>query len=236
MRHTFVFFHVGNDVSTPTMLVESIRWTNPNARIIFCTDVYTPDIEQVDERIEVEGNRSQLMTYRLKAFADCGADEPAIYLDTDMLVIRAIDPATLLDGREIAMCRRSFNVADPFNGNFRNLDFREYDQKPIGEVYPYVACCTVTDNSAIWKTLLDLLLTLNPKFHLWYGDQEALKRFAATRLDRVKDLPESIFGCLPEERKHLPGAAIVHFKGASRKSIMSSFHSQMRAQVGTGNR
>lgn len=124
-RHTFVFFHVGEDISTPKMLVDSIRWTNPDARIIFCTNAATPDIPQVNERLEVPGDPALLMTYRLKAFAHCGVTDPAIYLDTDMLVLRALAPSQLLGERTIAMCRRSFNTTELFNSNFRNLDFRE---------------------------------------------------------------------------------------------------------------
>jgi len=231
MNKSFVFFHVGDDASTPTMLVDSIRWSNPDAEIIFCTDEGTPDISGVDKRVKVNGDRSLLMTYRLKAFANCEAEGPAVYLDTDMLVIRAIDPVRMLGAGELALCHRSFNNNSAFNGNFRGLDFREYDQMPLGVVYPYVACCTVTREPRLWQTLLDLLLQLNPKFHHWYGDQEAMKRYAADHGDRITALPESVYGCLPEARDHLASASILHFKGP-RKPAMAQAHAQIRAQVG----
>ncbi len=233
MNKCFVFFHVGDDVVLPKMLVDSIRWSNPDAKIIFCTDVNTPEISHVDERIEVLGDRGHLMTYRLEAFSKCGIDGPAIYLDTDMLVIKPIEPATLLAGAQIAMCRRSFNLEMPFNGSFRNLDFREYDKKPLGFVYPIVACCTVTSSSGVWGGVLERLLRLSPKFHSWYGDQEALKRLSEDdsngRRGGVAYLPESIYGCLPEALSFLPNAAIVHFKGA-RKVGMGSAYAEMRAK------
>jgi hypothetical protein len=171
------------------------------------------------------------MTYRLNAFAKCGLDAPAMYLDTDMLMVKPVDPASLLGNSKIAMCRRSFNIDSPFNGSFRGLDFLEYDRKPLGSVYPFVACCTVTRDAKVWGELLELLLGLDRKFHLWYGDQEALKRFVRDGEDHRRSecafIPESIFGCLPEETKFLPNAAIIHFKGI-RKSAMASVHKKIR--------
>lgn len=230
MNHNFVFFHVGDDVSTPTMLVDSIRWSNPDATIIFCTDRVTPQVPGITSRVEIDGDRSLLMTYRLKAFARCQAQGPSIYLDTDMLVIRPLDPFRMLGEGQIALCHRSFNISSAFNGNFRGLDFLEYDQKPLGVVYPYVACCTVTRDPQIWQVLLDLLLQLDPKFHLWYGDQEAMKRYAAEHQDLITRLPESVYGCLPEARDHIASAAILHFKGA-RKPAMAHAHAQLRTQA-----
>jgi hypothetical protein len=230
MRKLFVFFHVGDDVAIPTMLVDSIRWSNPDAGIIFCTDLETPEIRGVDQRVEVVGDRSRLMTYRLKAFASCGLDEPAMYLDTDMLMVKPVNPATLLGTSRIAMCRRSFNIQTPFNGRFRNLDFLEYDRQPMGDVYPFLACCTVTRDAKIWGELLEILSGLDEKFHLWYGDQEALKIFARDvaydRRSELSFLPESVFGCLPEEGDFVPNAAIIHFKGA-RKSALAPAYKQI---------
>ena len=232
MKPIFVFFHVGDDVTLPSMLVDSIRWTQPNAQIVFCTDHLTPHIPLVDMRIEIAGDRNLLMTYRLRAFASARLSQPAMYLDTDMLVVRPLDPANLLNSGSIAMCRRTFNCDSPFNGNFKGLDFKEYDRRPLGYVYPYVACCTITPTSDTWSDLHDLLQTLHPKFHDWYGDQEALKRFAENRSKGIVELPETLYGCLPEQRDHLNDASIIHFKGPSRKARMRAFHTQLRTQLG----
>jgi len=228
---TFVFFHVGHDTTLPSMLVDSIRWTNRSATILFCTDAATPDIEGVDRRIEVPGDRKTLMTYRLDAFSRCGLEYPAIYLDTDMLVTREIRPIELLGTAKIAMCQRFFSRDAAFNGNFRGLDFREYDQQPLGKVYPYVACCTVTENAKVWSSLLAILVNLHPKFHLWYGDQEAMRHFAQQHSDWVLGLPEHTYGCLPEANEYVQRAAIIHFKGPARKPLMQTVHEQLRARA-----
>ena len=239
MQKTFVFFHVGVDISVPTMLVNSIRWANPGAKIVFCTDRGTPAIPDVDVRVEVSGDSSLMMTYRLAAFAACGVDGPAMYLDTDMLMVRSVDPAALLgDAKKVAFCRRSFNTTAGFNGKFRNLDFSEYDQKPLGEVYPFLACCTVTRDTTVWQTMLEILLGLDSKFQSWYGDQEAMRLYVERSEDdssklgvsEVAFFPESVFGCLPEQSAYLANAAILHFKG-HRKSAMAAAYAQIRARA-----
>ncbi len=212
------------------MLVDSIRWTNPNATILFCTDADTPDIAGIDRRIEVPGDRKKLMTYRLDAFSRCGLEHPAIYLDTDMLVTREIRPTELLGTAKIAMCQRFFFRDAAFNGNFGGLDFLEYDRRPLGQVYPYVACCTVTRNAAVWRSLLKLLLGLNPKFHIWYGDQEALREFAESHPESTTGLPEQVFGCLPEASEYFRTANILHFKGAARKPAMKLLYDRLKSQ------
>jgi hypothetical protein len=226
---TFVFFHVGDDITIPSMLAKSIRWSNPDSVIVFCTDKKTPNIAGVSRRVEIDGDRSKLMTYRLEAFAKCGVAGAAIYLDTDMLVLRQIHPRAILGNQKIAMCQRNFSRDAGFNGNFRNLDFREYHGRPLGEVYPYVACCTITKTPAIWADLEAILRTLNPKFHLWYGDQEALRIYAERQPQSIVPLPERIYGCLPEANEHVSTAAILHFKGPARKPFMKAYHERMAA-------
>jgi hypothetical protein len=230
---TFVFFHVGDNVELPSMLVDSINWSNPDSTIVFCTDEYTPEIKGVSRRVEITGDRDRLMTYRLAAFARSGVEQPAIYLDTDMLVLKELNPAELLGGCNIAMCRRFFSLDAPFNGNFGGLDFREYDQKPLGQIYPYVACCTITRDASLWHSLHQILLDLDPKFHIWYGDQEALREFAKKNAESTRPLSEEIFGCLPEEVSHLSKASIIHFKGAARKAAMKLFHERLTRSITT---
>ena len=43
MKATFVFFHVGENSDQPQMLVNSIRLTNRDADIIFCSNESTPE-------------------------------------------------------------------------------------------------------------------------------------------------------------------------------------------------
>lgn len=204
------------------MLVQSIRLFNPAAEIIYCTDAESPDIEGITRRVQSKGNRGHLMTFRIRAFTEAQLDYPALYIDTDMLCTKPIDPKALLQYRDILMCKRSFMRNAPFNGNFRGMNFMEYDQTPLGEVYPFLACATVTKNSSIWKNLLIIMKSLDIKFHVWYGDQEALKILASEMTDdKLGYIDESVYACLPEENYFLPSASMLHFKGASRKPAMA---------------
>lgn len=204
------------------MLVQSIRLFNPTAEIIYCTDKESPDIEGITRRVQSAGNRGHLMTFRVRAFAEAQLDYPALYIDTDMLCTKPIDPNVLLQNRDILMCKRSFMRNAPFNGSFRGMNFMEYDQNPLGEVYPYLACATVTKNSSMWNNLQMIINSLDIKYHIWYGDQEALKILASEMTDdKLGFIDESVYACLPEESHFVPSASMLHFKGVSRKSAMA---------------
>lgn len=226
-QNTFVFFHVGANLNMPEMLTKSIRITNGKARIIQCTDYETPVVENVDIVHRVVLDTSRLMQGRLKAFSTLGLREEAIYLDTDMLVVKPINVFALLQNQRASLCSRSFGLTGVFNTQQRGLDFSEFYGRPLGNVYPFVACSTVTDSCAIWTEWEKILEGLDPKFSIWYGDQEAMKIWARDNQTNMSTHDESIFGCLPEERAHLVNASILHFKGLQRKRLMELFFNNM---------
>jgi hypothetical protein len=215
---TFVFFHVGNDISYPQKLVSSIRISNPAAEIIMCTDKATPEVVGIDQRIEDEVDRTRLMTERLRMYGMVKLLYPAIYLDTDMLVTKKISPTEMLEDNDIALCQRSFDRDAEFNVEQRGLSFPEYAGKTLMEVYPYLACTIVAKDHTVWDRLLEILRDMDPKYHVWYGDQEALKVIATERRGKVTMFSESEYGCLPE---HIGTAdsKIFHFKGPHRKQM-----------------
>jgi len=227
-KQIFCFFHIGSDSSYPQMLVDSIRKFNSNAEIIYCTDRHSPVINGVTRRLEFIGNPNEMMTYRLKSFANSGISEPAIYLDTDMLCLKSFDPAKILENKEIYVCQRSFNKESLFNGNFRGMNYLEYDQMTLGQVYPYLACATITRNSGMWAELADACDSLSEKFKIWYGDQEALKIIVKKKSsDQLGLIPEHTYACLPEITNYLPQAIFLHFKGAARKGLMREFYKKI---------
>jgi hypothetical protein len=228
--NTFVFFHVGQDLRQPTMLVHSIRLTNPSAHIIQCTDLETPIVPRTTEVHRAPCDQGRLMMARLDGFSRLKLTTPAIFLDTDMLVVKQIDPANLLANKKAILCKRSFNLNGSFIGMQRGLDFSEYEGKSLGEVYPYVACATVAGSGDFWKELVDILWRLDEKFQIWYGDQEALKYWARTqKAHDVGVLQECDYGCLPEEVNFVSRAKILHFKGPTRKTLMSKFYSKIHS-------
>lgn len=224
MSATFVFLHVGPANGFPTLLVRSIRALQPDAKIIQCADTDTPAVEGVSSVARFAGNTQNLMTFRLQSFAGLNYPSPALYLDTDMLCVAPIDPAVELGENDVAICRREFNCASVFNTGFAGLDLSEYEGMTLSEVYPYVACATVTRNGVFWKECLENLHSLAPKFHFWYGDQEAIRNVIRSGRFKPGMLPESVFGCLPEA----PASAttpprLMHFKGGHRKPLMLEF-------------
>jgi hypothetical protein len=235
LHRTYVFFFVGADVSQPQMLVESILLVDRQADIVHCADIWTPEISGVTRRVNCQGDRDKLMTFRLKAFSQSGVDRPAIYIDTDMLCVRPIDAVALSSSYPVRFCKREFAVDAAFNGRFGGLDFTEYDQKPLGSVYPFVACATVSPDATLWAEMHKLLLDFDPKFSIWYGDQEAMKRYATLKSLPVEHgLPESQYGCLPEQSACLPYASLIHFKGSARKNLMVKFFQALRGKGPAG--
>ena len=212
----FVFFHVGDDIAMPTAMVFSIRRHNPDAVIVQVTDAATPAVPGVSRRFVTEGDRQFLMQWRTNAFAELGLTEPAMYMDTDMIVRHPINPAAVLED-VVAMTRRDFNREMVFNPRQRGQDYSEYAGKTLDEVYPYVGCCTITDDWGVWADFAEMYNVLPDKFRVWYGDQEVLREYAKRKT--VQHLPESHYACLPEFMGEHPDPAIVHYKGA-RKALM----------------
>ena len=227
---TYVFFHVGENIDQPTMLVKSIRRVDPRAEIIHCSDSGTPPVAGVTLRFELPGDRARLMSFRLRAFSGLALDRPAIYVDTDMLLLKPVSPRVLLSGRSALFCRRFFNRDGAFNGRFGGMDFMEYDRMPLDSVYPVLACATVTPDASVWENLSSILQGLHPKFSVWYGDQEAMKRLIASApKEDLGFLSEAEFGCLPEQERYARDATLLHFKGSPRKAAMSETFSRLVA-------
>jgi hypothetical protein len=212
-KPTFVFFHVGDDMTLPQQMVNSIREQMPNADIIMCTDETTPIPDNVDSVHVGKYDRSKIMISRLNAFAELSLNTTAMYVDSDMVFLKPVDPKEMLGDKEILMCRRSFGRDALFNPYQRGLDFSEYTGKTLDDVYPILACTTVTKNSEQWAKMTAMLrLFISEKFHIWYGDQEVLKYFSST-LEDVGYIDEHDYACLPEYADSHPNAKIIHYKG-----------------------
>ena len=213
VQSKFVFFHVGQDISAPQKMVKSLLRYNPNAEITMCTDHSTPDVMGVTDRREFEMVPGQMMYSRLRAYADLNLDCPALYIDTDMIFVERVVVRDALGDTDVALCRREFQNDSLFNIEQRGVRFDEYKDKTIGEVYPYVGCAVATESGKAWQEMLGMFEKLDAKYRNWYGDQEVLREFA--KVYQCGELPESVFGCLPEHQTDK--AKILHFKGPGRK-------------------
>jgi hypothetical protein len=202
--------------------VKSLLRHNPDAFITMYSDYDTPDVMGITRRVESEVDRDNLMYSRVKAYAETYATVivPVMYLDTDMLVQGEIVVKDLLQGKDAAFCRRSFDRDAVFNTEQRGIKFPEYEGKTLDQLYPYVGCAVVAKSNQVWKDLLAIYEGLDEKFKRWYGDQEALRIYAEKYPERVSEMHESVYGCLPEFKSD--GATppvILHFKGEARKKL-----------------
>ena len=220
IHNHFAFFHVGDDISQPQKMVKSLLRHNPNAFITMYTDKTTPDVMGITRRVESEIDRDNLMYARVKAYAETYATSilPVMYLDTDMLVQGEIVVKDLLEPHKTAaFLRRSFDREAVFNIEQRGIRFDEYEGKTLDELYPYVGCAVVAKNPQVWKDLLEIYEGLDEKFKRWYGDQEALRIYAEKYPERVSEMQEFAYGCLPEHKTN--DAKILHYKGWARKKL-----------------
>lgn len=224
----FVFLHVGEEPNVE-LFVRSIQLTNPGSRIIQCSDNNTKQIDGVSDVFRLDTDAKNLMTFRLQAFADLRLREPAIYLDTDMLVLGKIEPDRLLENHEVACCERSFGRDGLINTSFKGMDLSEYTGKTLGEIYPVLACFTITKSSIFWETCFEYLLALDKKFHWWYGDQEAMRDVVKNKVFATCRLPESHVACLPEFATNDKPPICLHFKGPQRKAHMGRIFEQIFA-------
>jgi hypothetical protein len=181
-----------------------------------CTDTDTPDVMGITARAESEVDKDNLMYSRMKAYSLLAIDTPALYMDTDMIVLNKIAVKDLLADRDVAFLQRTFNSDAEFNIEQRGIRFDEYKGKTLGELYPYVGCIVVA-KSEVWKDLLSIYDELDTKFKKWYGDQEALRIFFERHSERVAVITESEYGCLPEYAH--ADAKILHYKGEARKKL-----------------
>lgn len=223
MPATFVFFQVGNSLE-PRILVRSIRKVMPDARIIQCSDKDTSRVDGVSEFFRVDGDVQNLMTLRLNAFSSLGLTDVAVYLDTDMVLLRPLDPGYLLGEADAVVCERSFGGEQEFNANFRNIHWPLYENKTVYEAHPYIACFTITRDFRFWLKAYELLLDMPEIYHYWFGDQEAIKTIVHSNLFQIKKAPEAVYACLPD--KVNPGAPkprLMHFKGQQRKAWMMDY-------------
>lgn len=228
MTSTFVFLHLGTDPSLPTSLVRSIRRHISDAYIIQCTDSVSIAISGVDKVARLNIDSSKIMLARLQAFSGLGLDKPALYLDTDMLMLRPFDPAALLsNGATTAVCRRSFQRDVLFNHRMRGLDFSEYEGKTLDQVFPIIACATVTANPEFWEDCLYALEIMDEKYHIWYGDQEAMKVVAESPNHHISHIPEKLYGCLPEIIDPSIDPFLLHFKGPKRKALFGEWQKRL---------
>ena len=118
----FYFFHVGGDVSLPEMLVGSIKISNPKSKIYQITDNDSPEVDQLDGCFRFNGNKENITKFRMETYSSINIkkNENAVFLDTDMLVVRELKEKIIFKKKDIVFCQRQFGCE-----NLVNVDYED---------------------------------------------------------------------------------------------------------------
>jgi len=215
----FVFFHVG-EITYPSLLVKTIQKFHPTSKIYCVTDFKTEYIEGVFKTLRIDSNIKKLMTARLLGFSKLKLNEPAIYIDTDVLLTKKI-PKKLFENHDVYLCSISHYKNVKFNNeHLRKLNLPEYFNKNIGDIYPFIACFTYTKDYKFWLDCYTVLKEMDKKYHFWYGDQEAIKRIHERNLYNIGYLEEKIVCNLPEYCTVIDESYSLHFRGPRKKDMI----------------
>ncbi len=193
----FVFLHIlkshDDDCSIQELFVKSVYTFFPNARLIQVSDLKTPKVKNVKEVFRFDGDPSKIMEFRINANQELDLKEPAIYID-------------------------SFIMKE----NFKNIEFKEFKNRTLGEIFPFIACFIKSNSSDFWLQMKNELNLIDSKYLYWYGDQVALKNLVKKSFENFDFVDEKLFACPPEylDKKKFP--FIVHFKGDFNKSVISN--------------
>jgi hypothetical protein len=222
----FYFFHVGGHCELTSMMVKSLRLTNPKSRIVQLTDRSTKSVDEVDEVIRYKIDPTPIMFARSLAYAAAPVSgRMRLFIDTDMLVVREILSSDFELGADLVVCRRAFNGNMFVNTSFQGMNMREFEGLTLDEAWPFLGCFVGAVNREPLEMLCSAISQLPEKYRRWYGDQIALKRLAANSAIKLCEVSEAKFGYLPcdntdvsWDRIKQQDLKILHFKG--RRKIM----------------
>lgn len=224
----FFFFHVGENDFYPKMMVSSIKFHHPEAKIFQVSDYDTKQIDFVTNCYRFNGNKHHLMKFRIDAYSNIPIDTKSenIFLDTDMLLIQKLDLKKFFHKNETLFCERFYNRDNLVNISLHNLDMLEYKDQTMAQAWPFLGSFIVTKNNNFFKELSEIYCQLEEKYMFWYGDQIALKKYFSIHKKSISIASESIYSHLPNKNKYENYAKILHFKG-QKKTFMELFYKNL---------
>jgi len=221
MKNIFVFFYTSPkgafDYRLPLLLTRSIKNNFYNSKIYQISDINTPKVEGVDKLVIREKISENIMLDRAEAYRDLALLEPAIYLDTDMFVIKKFDIEKILRENEVIFLRRSFAKDTIFKTQQKGSDFKEYTDFTLDKVYPYIGCFYISKSFVFWEKFVNIYKKLNKKFYKWYGDQEVIRIISGEEEIIFSEVNESKFACPPKHWNKINDPIIIHAKGDNVK-------------------
>ena len=172
LKLQFAFFWVGNDISIPSALVDSIRFTYGDEAYIYqLSDKKTEPIKGVNEIIRDE-LPNEIMLARLKAYSLIKTQNTTLFLDADSLIIQKLK---LPDFNKYRACLvKRDDQTSILNHNYPEY-YPEFFNQKIIDIMPILFGLIVTpDGGKLFDELFKNALKLPDRFHRWYGDQMAM--------------------------------------------------------------
>ena len=230
------FFHVGESIDIPSMMVESLKLaysgTSQGVEVIQVSPLSTPRVEGVSHFLVVpEVQQHELMMARIHGYLKSSESfvSDVAYVDTDMLFVRPIEvPSYGIDSA--VLCRR--NWTGELNSGVRTpggvIEFPEYEGKDLASTMPFLACFVVASGDSFWRQCWGLAQELDERHRRWYGDQIVLRE--ASMFIRPVYVYEWSHACLPEFTEQVDRSQVVamHYKG-KRKAKMSKHLDMLKA-------
>ena len=224
--NNFAFFWVGDDVSIPQLLVNSINKSySNNVNIFFLTDNKTPDISGTTQTIR-KNLSSKIMIARLEAYSELKIDNQVLFLDADSLVLNKIKKISSKSSFIIFRRKKEGHQINHFYPEW----YPEFKNKTFDEMMPFLFGAIITNNKFSYKyflSLLNIAKDLPARFHRWYGDQYSLKlAIEKKQIDfEEKKFDEFIHIVRDEENLNNLKKDLITFKGKKSKSmIMTVFN------------
>lgn len=219
--NNFAFFWIGEDITIPKYLVNSINNCYKNqVNIYMLTNNRTPHINGVTKTIRSLLPK-EIMLARLKAYSKIKNADQVIFLDADSLVLGKIEKINT--DKSLILFRREKD-GKILNHEYPEI-YPEFENKTGDEMMPFLFGAIITNGINSYKkflTLYDIAKQLPQRFHRWYGDQYALKiATEKTLIDFYeKDFNDYIHIIKNQEDFKEIKKSLVTFKGTKSKELI----------------
>lgn len=225
---SIVFFWVGENISIPTFLVNSIKIVmGDKTKVVQLTNLDTEKVPGVTS-VQRFNLSDDIMIARLQAYAKFENEtDYNFYCDADCVFINKLSLPN--DNKNIFISPRQ----NDFIIDFTYPEFyEEFIDKTANQVMPYLfgALATKGDQKEFFNKLLNICLDLPKRFHRWYGDQYALFLLTKDNLEYYGILDPFIYQHVINERQSTyyletiqrNKVQMLHFKGPDSKFLLES--------------
>tara|TARA_E500000178_G_scaffold338441_1_gene378800 strand:- start:19 stop:759 length:741 start_codon:yes stop_codon:yes gene_type:complete len=191
-KNSIVFFWIGEKVEIPQVLVNSIRLVmGDEINVVQLTNNSTNSVEGVNEvkRFDLS---NQIMIARLEAYSlYMPQTENTFFCDADSIFINKLKlPEINTKKIFLSPRKKDFNM----NHSFPEY-YEEFVGKKANQVMPFLfgAIAVKNNQQDFFKEILNICLSLPERFHRWYGDQYALKKYIDKGFDEFDRLDIDIY-------------------------------------------